>query len=219
MPLRVDRPADGAGDELVVFVARSLDEARAAREALAGAGVACAMPDAALEALFAQGAASVPVRVAPRDLGRAIDAIEARFPSAPVGSPLEEPAEANGLVGAGDDEARPDPRLDGVSQDAALDEVALDAAARRGQGAKLQRAASKVAAIAFASLLAPGVGALFGGFAAVGAAWCLRRSGRHPEVAAAVRRRAGVALAVGLASVVVNLLLAFAWLAHLGRGA
>src|SRR5687768_14505479 len=150
MAIRVDRPA-GSGDDVVVFVARSLDEARAARDALVGAGIGCLMPDAALEAVFARPGATVQVRVASRDFSRGMDVIDARFPPPePVDLPPPEPPKVIKLTDA--------PRDSDDGEDDGDDEVdvrALDEAAARAQGARLEKTALKVAGIAIGGVLLP----------------------------------------------------------------
>jgi hypothetical protein len=210
MAMKVDRPAGGTGDDVVAFVARSLDEARAARDALVAAGIRCEMPDAALEAMFASGTTSVPVRVSSRDIVRALDVIDAHFPPPPepdepvdLPPPSPPPAPATAREEAGD-----------ASSADAEEESRLDEAARRSQGARLERTALKVATIACVSVLLPGAGALFGLFAAVAAAWCLARTRDLPGASPKVRRRAGLGLVVGVVSFVGNAAFAIAWLAN-----
>lgn len=213
MAMKVDRPAGGTGDDVVAFVARSLDEARAARDALVGAGIACEMPDAALEAMFASGTTSVPVRVSSRDIVRALDVIDARFPPPEeVDEPPPPPAPvAARPSGAAEPEPDPDRALAPEPEDARLDEVA-----RKSHGGRLERTSLKVAAIALGSVLIPGAGAVFALFAVVGAGWCLSRARLFPDAAPRVRRRAGVALAVGLVSLVGNVVFASLWWANRG---
>lgn len=207
--MKVDRPAGGTGDDVVAFVARSLDEARAARDALVAAGIRCEMPDAALEAMFASGTTSVPVRVSSRDLVRALDVIDARFPPAPEpDEPVDLPPPPPPSAAA---PAREEEAGDGPSADAA-EESRLDEAARRSQGARLERTSLKVAVIACASVLLPGAGALFGLFAVLAAAWCLARARDLPDASPKVRRRAGVGLVVGAVSFAGNVAFAVAWL-------
>ncbi|MCO5167462.1 MAG: hypothetical protein M9894_14035 [Planctomycetes bacterium] len=194
MAIKVDRPAGGAGDDVVVFVARRLEEARAARDALTAAGVAIELPDAALEALFEGGAASVPVRVRSRDVVRALEVVDAAFPRA------EEPED--------DDEPPPPPPLAEEEQaPAEPDDAALDAAARRRQDGRIERTAFKVLVIACGSALLPPAGLPFALVAVIGGAWLLLR----PD---APRGRAAAGLAIGAASLGWNAFVAASLLAR-----
>lgn len=200
MALRVDRPAGGAGDEVVVFVARSRDEANAARAALEAAGIACPLPEAAVAALFDQGATSVPVRVASRDFSRAMDVIDARFPPPePVDLPPE-PEKRTIVLKDGapdapddDDDDEPSPRE-------------LDEAAARAQGLRLEKTALKVGGIAIGGLLLPGLGAPFSALAVAAAVWCLRRAPMFPDSTSKIRTRAGLALALAVAGLAMSAL-------------
>lgn len=207
MAIKVDRPAGGAGDDVVVFVARSLDDARAARDALHAAGVPCEMPDAGLEALFAAGAASVPVRVASRDVVKALDVIDARFP--PPDEPIDLPSDppSAGAPSA----ASPADAASEVEPGEVPTEV-IDEAVRRARGARLEKTAMKVAVIACASALLPGLGLPFSAVAVLGGLWCLSRSAAFPDHAARVRRRAGVGVGVGVAALVWNAVVALHWM-------
>lgn len=206
MPIKVDRPAGGAGDDVVVFVARSLDDARAARDALHAAGVPCEMPDAGLEALFAAGVASVPVRVASRDVVKALDVIDARFPppDEPLDLPADPPVQAPGAALA--DDVAPETEPGEVPTEV------IDQAVRRTRGARLEKTAMKVAVIACASALLPGLGLPFSAVAVLGGVWCLSRAAAFPEHAARVRRRGAVGLGVGVAALVWNLVVALHWM-------
>lgn len=208
MAMKVDRPAGGAGDDVVVFVAHSLEDARAARDALHEGGVPCEMPDVGLEALFAAGTTSVPVRVSSQHVVKALDVIGARFP--PADEPLDLPAL---------EPTAPVPPTAADAADAADDLTVspgvVEGAVRRTHGERLQRTALKVAVIACASALLPGVGLPFSLVAVLGGSWCLWRAGTFPEQAPSVRRRAGVGLGVGLGATVWNVVVALNWL---GRG-
>lgn len=204
MAIKVDRPAGGAGDDVVVFVARSLDDARAARDALVAAGIPCDMPDEALEALFSAGAASVPVRVASRHVVEALDVIDERFP--PRDEPIDLPAPAPAAPPAGEAAAPDDP----AGEVEVSDEV-IDAAVRRTRGVRLEKTAMKVAVIAFASGLLPGLGLPFSLVAVLGGLWCLSRAGAFPDHAGRVRRRAGVGVGVGMATAIWNAVVAVSW--------
>ncbi len=204
MAIKVDRPAGGTGDDVVVFVARSLDDARAARDALLAAEIPCEMPDAGLEALFASGAASVPVRVASRHVVKALDVIDARFP--PPDEPVDlppPPAAPAATPGAAEGAGPADP--------ADLPPEVLDEAVRRSRGQRLEKTAMKVAVIACASVLLPGLGLPFSLVALVGGAWCLSRAAAFPEQAGRVKARAGVGLAVGLAAMALHAFVALTW--------
>lgn len=199
MAIKVDRPAGGAGDDVVVFVARRLEEARAARDALLAAGVAVDMPDEALVALFEGGAASVPVRVRSRDVVRALEVVDAALPrpdEPEPDEPVDEPPPAP--VAQAADDAPPEP-----------DDAALDAAADRRQGDRLGRTAFKVLVIACGSALLPPAGLPFALVAVVGGVWLLLRSD-----GASVRGRAAAGLAIGAGSLGWNAFVAASLLAR-----
>lgn len=210
MAIKVDRPAGGTGDDVVVFVARSLDDARAARDALHAAGVPCEMPDAGLEALFAAGTASVPVRVASRHVVKALDVIDARFPPPDEPIDLPEPAPTTPPASAPAD-ASTDASTDGGGGEVEVSDEVLDAAVQRTRGVRLEKTAMKVAVIACASALLPGAGLPFSLVGVLGGLWCLSRAGAFPEHAGCVRRRAGVGAGVGLAALVWNTVVALHW--------
>lgn len=199
MAIKVDRPAGGAGDDVVVFVARRLEEARAARDALLAAGVAVDMPDEALVALFEGGAASVPVRVRSRDVVRALEVVDAALPrpdEPEPDEPVDEPPPAP--VAQAVDDAPPEP-----------DDATLDAAADRRQGDRLGRTAFKVLVIACGSALLPPAGLPFALVAVVGGVWLLLRSD-----GASVRGRAAAGLAIGAGSLGWNAFVAASLLAR-----
>lgn len=199
MAIKVDRPAGGAGDDVVVFVARRLEEARAARDALLAAGVAVDMPDEALVALFEGGAASVPVRVRSRDVVRALEVVDAALPrpdEPEPDEPVDEPPPAP--VAQAVDDAPPEP-----------DDAALDAAADRRHGDRLGRTAFKVLVIACGSALLPPAGLPFALVAVVGGVWLLLRSD-----GASVRGRAAAGLAIGAGSLGWNAFVAASLLAR-----
>ncbi len=206
MAIKVDRPAGGTGDDVVVFVARSLDDARAARDALHAAGIPCEMPDAGLEALFAAGVASVPVRVASRDVVKALDVIDARFP--PPDEPIDLPPPVAESAAAGETASGPS---EPAVEPGDLPAEVIDEAVRRTRGLRLEKTAMKVAVIACASALLPGLGLPFSAVGVLGALWCLSRAGAFPDHAGAVKRRAGVGLGVGVAALIWNAVVAMSW--------
>jgi hypothetical protein len=185
MALRVDRPAGAAGDDLVVFVAHTIEEARAARDALAAAGIPCGLSDEAIAAAF-DGGGPLSIRVAPANLTRALDVIDARFPPPEVELPPlpVAPPAADAPARSDDEEA-----------------AALDRAAERSKGPRLEKTAAKTLGIALLSLLLPMAGAIFAVIAVVGAVWCFRRGEGK------ARTLAAVAAVVGLASAAWNILM------------
>lgn len=200
MALRVDRPAGGTGDDVVVFVARSPADARKARDGLVAAGVPLELPDAAIDGLFATGAASLPIKVAARHVVKGLEVVDELFPREELVLPPT-PAKRDADDGEAD---RDDEGGEGVQ-----------AATERGQARRLATTAAKVAAIAAGSLLLPGPGLLFALVALAGAAWCLSRSREVTDaaVAASVRRRATVALVLGACSLVASAVAIRAFLA------
>jgi hypothetical protein len=194
MALRVDRPSGGSGDDVVVSVARSPADARKVRDALVAGGVGLELPDAAIDGLFATGAASLPIKVPSRDVVKGLEVVDALFPREELVLPP--------LPAAPAPAAPPDDDAD--DEDEGGENVR--AAAEKGRARKLATTAGKTAAIAGGSLLVPGQGLLFALCALAGAAWCLARAREvaDPEVAASVRRRARVALLLGAASVLAS---------------
>lgn len=220
MAIKVDRPGGGAGDDAVVFVARSLDEARRVRAALDEAGVPVDLPDPALELMFQAEGARVPVRVASRYVGKALITVGRLFPpddddddddrdeppppvaAAPSPSPPSAPPLEEAAAGPGADEL-----------DAGAGER-VAAHRRRAQEDRVAASALKVLFISAASLLLPGIGLPFALFALFAAG---RGLGSLPAGTRG-RGRLQVALAIGLAAIVWQALLLWRWREWTGLG-
>lgn len=216
MALKRSRPEeDGDSPGLVVFVARRPDELARARAALAQAGVPLAVAPEA-EAALAAGRA-LPLRVPPADLRRAQDALDEAFPiGAPGAAPEEEeapspsPAEVSAALALDSDERDAPPR-DGPLLDEPV--YAFDRSGTKDTKRRLEASAAKLLFIAAGSLAVPGLGALFGGFAAASAPVLLRRV-EH----ARGRRLVWGALGIGLISIGWNGWVGWMLLTKLGTG-
>ncbi len=216
MALKRSRPEeDGDSPGLVVFVARRPEELARARAALAQAGVPLAVAPEA-EAALAAGRA-LPLRVAPADLRRAQDALDEAFPIGAPGAPPEEeeaaspsPAEVSAALALDSDDEREAPPRDGPLLDEPIYEY--DRSGTRDTRQRLEASAGKLLFIAAGSLAVPGIGALFGGFAAASAPLLLRRI-EHERG----RRLAWGALGIGLLSIGWNGWLGWMLLTKLGH--
>ncbi len=213
MAIKSSRPEDEDAPGLVVFVARTLADLRKARGALEEAGLPLDLPAAAEAAV--EAGQPVPLRVPPPDLRRGQEAIDRAFPRESVGLPAEEdegvptPAEVAARLAAERDLDDGDGDGDGEAPRSGplLDEATYEPPpARRGVTPqhKLEASAGKLLFVAAVSLAVPGIGALFGLFAAAVAPWLLGRL-----VHARGRRLAIGALTTGLVSVVWNVWLGY----------
>ena len=80
MALKQDRPVDYGDDGIVVYVAKNKEEVDKAREALLAAEIPVDLPEAAVEALFAAGRDSLPIRVPAMHFKAAGKVIDEVFP-------------------------------------------------------------------------------------------------------------------------------------------
>ncbi len=174
MAIKVDRPADYGADGVVVYVAKSIEEVDKAREGFAAAEISVALPQAAIEAMFAAGKSSVPIRVASIDYKRALDVVDELFPPPELILPGDEPEEESAPKLPGDDGSEQDgPARSGPE----LARVQYDAAAPKKKGPtaeKLQGSLVKLIFITLVSLIMPGLGFVLAGFALYSAWWCFR---------------------------------------------
>jgi hypothetical protein len=228
MALKIDKPLSGGNDELVVYVAHDLAAAKKAREALLQAGCLVSVPEAALVALFEQGAATVPIKVPARELSKALDAIEAAFPPPeavvlPGAAPA--PAIAPGWSAVPAAPAKPslvtsDPDDDPKWNDdrstfgAPLKPPSPEVEQAADEKA-LEKETAQAAMLAGASLLLLGPGLPFAMYAVANSLSCYRRSVlvKNAELQARVRRRALIGISLGIASSVGSLAVAAAFLA------
>lgn len=199
MGIKQDRPADHGDDGVVVYVAKSKDEVDRARSALHEAGVSVDLPEAAIEALFAAGRSSLPIRVAAMDFRKAQDVIDELFPppllelpplpGKGAAGPSSGGSASAGAGGASAGGAREDEPAGQV------DTYRPEPSSREGSVRKLEGSATKVLFIALASFVLPGLGVLTAIFAAFSAWWCLDRL--PFESSARGRARAAFGLALG----------------------
>jgi hypothetical protein len=177
MAVKLDRPADYGADGVVVYVAKSIEEVDKAREGLLAAEIPVDLPEAAVEALFASGRESLPIRVSAKDYKRSLDVIDELFPPPEVELPPLEPeapaaearAAAPGEAEAAGESGRQGPELTDVGEH--------DGVGTRRAGPsldKLRGSLVKLIFIAVASLLLPLLGLLLSGFALYSAWWCHR---------------------------------------------
>lgn len=234
MGLKIDKPLSGGNDELVVYVAHDLAAAKKAREALLKAGCLVSVPEAALVALFEQGAKTVPIKVPARELSKAMDAIEVAFPppelvlpGAAAAAPAIAPgwsASANAPVpvapAAPVAQAKRDPDDDPKYDDdrstfgAPLKPPSPEVEQAADEKA-LEKETAQAAMLAGASLLLLGPGLPFAMYAVANSLSCYRRSVlvTNKELQGKIRRRALVGIGLGVASSVGSLAVGAAFLA------
>lgn len=206
MAIKQDRPADHGDDGVVVYVAKSVDEVNQARASLQEAGVPVDLPPAAIEALFAAGRSSLPIRVAAMDFRKAQDVIDEIFPPPLLElPPLPGQSEAKGKGGSkGKAKQAPGPSgAQGSAEEDSEGEGRVDAyrpepSNREGSVRKLEGSATKLLFIALASLVLPGLGVLTGIFAAFSSWWCLDRL---PFESGSARARAKAAFGLALSAI------------------
>lgn len=234
MGLKIDKPLSGGNDELVVYVAHDLAAAKRAREALLAAGCLVSVPEAALVALFEQGAKTVPIKVPARELSKAMDAIEAAFPPPevvlPGASPSAGPAIAPGWSAAAAPAAPAAPASSSLAKaDPDDDPRWNDDRSTFGAPLKppspeveqaadekaLEKETAQAAMLAGASLLLLGPGLPFAMYAVANSLSCYRRSVlvTNKELQGKIRRRALVGIGLGVASSVGSLAVGAAFLA------
>jgi len=175
--LKQDRPVDYGDDGIVVYVAKNKEEVDKAREALLAAEIPVDLPEAAVEALFAAGRDSLPIRVPAMHFKAAGKVIDEVFPpevidlpplpdeegdagagGAGVGSPVGSDELANAPEG-GQDRYRPQVSSGPSKQDPR----------------KVAEAANKVVFIALGSFLIPVAGVFLALFSLYSAWWCMDR--------------------------------------------
>lgn len=234
MALKIDKPLSGGNDELVVYVAHDLAAAKKAREALLQAGCLVSVPEAALVALFEQGAATVPIKVPARELSKALDAIEAAFPPPEaIVLPGAAPAIAPGWSAVPAAASTPPAKSALVESDPDDDPKWNDDRSTFGAPLKppspeveqaadekaLEKETAQAAMLAGASLLLLGPGLPFAMYAVANSLSCYRRSVlvKNAELQAKVRRRALIGISLGIASSLGSLAVAAAFLASRSR--
>ncbi|MGE0707046.1 MAG: hypothetical protein AB7N76_02355 [Planctomycetota bacterium] len=187
MGIKQDRQIDFNDDGIVVYVAKSKEEVDQARAALHAAGVMVELPEAAVEALFAAGRESLPIRVPAMSFRKAQDVIDELFPPPVIDLPDDDPppgADAPAAGGEGGAE------LSGYQPQAAS---SPKGAVNPRQVAE---SANKVVFVALASFLLVGPGLLIGLFALIAAWWCLDNLPKDSSA----REKAKIALGLALAS-------------------
>lgn len=202
MGIKQDRPIDPNEEGVVVYVAKSKEEIDKARAALGEAGVPVNLPEAAIEALFAAGRSSLPIRVAAQDFRKAQDVIDELFPPPVIDLPPlpgTEPAKPAGGGGGGGGAAAPS---GGGGGGASLDTFRPEPSAGPATTRKLEASATKLMFIALASFVVPIVGLFTGMFASYSAHWCLDQL---PYDSVSARTRAKSALGLGIAAILVQL--------------
>ena len=200
MGIKQDRPADHGDDGVVVYVAKSKDEVDLARRSLQEAGVNVDLPEAAIEALFAAGRSSLPIRVAAMDFRKAQDVIDELFPPPLLelpplpGKGAAAPRQGQGAPSAGAGGAG---RGDASEEERAgqVDAYRPEPSSREGSVRKLEGSATKVLFIALVSFVLPGLGVLTAIFAAFSAWWCLDRLPFESSARGRARAAFGLALA------------------------
>jgi len=204
MAVKQDRPIDPNEEGVVVYVAKSKEEIDKARAALDEAGVPVNLPEAAIEALFAAGRTSLPIRVAAQDFRKAQDVIDELFPPPvldlpplPGTEPAKPASSGGGSQGSGAGGA---PSAGGEA--GSIETYRPQPSAGPATTRKLEGSATKLMFIALVSFILPGIGLLSGIFAAYSAHWCLDQL---PYESTSARSRAKAALGLGIAAVLVQL--------------
>lgn len=199
MAIKVDRPVDFGGDGIVVYVAKSIEEVDKARAGLVEAGIPVELPEAAIEAMWAAGRTSLPVRVTPDVYKAALDVIDELFPPPELVLP--------GDPEPGDEPSSPSgPTLDlgpaaeggsGGPAGPALSNVQAEPKGPRKQAdlGKLRFSLLKLIFIAATSLVLPGLGIALAIFALWGSYWVWRKLDTVNDGASALGR---AKLAMGL---------------------
>jgi hypothetical protein len=214
MGIKVDRPMDDFADGIVVYMAKSVDEVNKARAGFEAAEIPVLLPEAAVEALFAAGKESLPIRVRVDDYKRAVDVIDELFPPPElILPPLEEEVPADAPIREAaqtEDAGREGPHLEGVA-------AASAHTPREGKKApklaKLKTSLLKLMFIAAISIFLPGIGLLAAGFALYGSIWALRALdvvvGGEEEIG---RAKWAIGISSGALLVNVGALVYLAWL-------
>ncbi|MBL4848220.1 MAG: hypothetical protein JKY65_22105 [Planctomycetes bacterium] len=208
MGIKQDRPIDPLEEGVVVYVAKSKEEVLKARAALVEAGVPINLPEAAIEAMFAAGRTSLPIRVAAANFRAAGDVIDELFPPPVIDLPPlpgTEPAAASKGKSKGKDGGGVSANAASVAADGSgpgsIETYRPDVSAGPGQMRKLEASANKVLFIALASFVVPIVGIGTGIFAGFSAYWCIDRL----PYESSARGRAKVALGLAVAAIVTQI--------------
>ncbi len=196
MAIKVDRPVDFGGDGIVVYVAKSIEEVNKARAGLGEAGVPVELPEAAIEAMWAAGRTSLPIRVTPDAYKAALDVIDELFPPPELVLPGDpEPGDESG-----DESGSPSgptldlgPAAEGGSGPAgpAMSNVQAEPsgpARKQADLGKLKFSLLKLIFIAATSLVLPGLGIALAFFALWGSYWVWRKLDTVNEGASALTR-------------------------------
>jgi hypothetical protein len=148
--MAIKREAPGGGDgRVLVFKARTPDEARKARVALIGAGVEPEYPEEAIDAFFSRPDAMLPVRVLFKDAAKGIKAIDEAFPK-PKPEAAPKPEEVP---------VKPEERTAFTpDKETAKPEVAWPEG--REPPASLEKWSGRAVAMVLLSLMLPGIGAI-----------------------------------------------------------
>jgi hypothetical protein len=179
MANKVDRPADFGGDGIVVYVAKSIEEVNKTRSAFSEAEIPVELPAAAIEAMWAAGRTSLPIRVTPDAYKAALDVIDELFPPPELVLPDPEPepaADGNG------DGAAPSRSAPGAGDEGptgpALSHVQAEGnrpAKKQADLGKLKFSLLKLLFMAGVSLVVPGIGIALALFALWGSVWVWRK--------------------------------------------
>lgn len=202
MGIKQDRPVDYGDDGIVVYVAKSLDDVNKARAALQEEGVDILLPEAAVEALFAAGRESLPIRVHGLEFKKAQGIIDKVFPPPVIDLPPL-PDEEEEEEQPGKAKKKKKAQIIGDGEEGGLDAYSPDLKATKGgqNPKKVAEAVNKTVFIALASLLLPVVGIVIAAFAAYSAWWCMDRL---PETSSA-REKAKIALGLSIGGVLWNI--------------
>jgi hypothetical protein len=178
MAIKVDRPVDFGGDGIVVYVAKSIEEVNKTRAAFAEAEISVELPEAAIEAMWAAGRTSLPIRVNPDAYKAALDVIDELFPPPELVLPGDEPepegelvdgAVVGGPVGGSGGSSPGGPALSPVRAEASRP------ARKQVDLGKLKFSLLKLMFMAGVSLVVPGVGVALALFALWGSYWVWRK--------------------------------------------
>jgi hypothetical protein len=195
MAIKVDRPVDFGGDGIVVYVAKSIEEVNKARAGLGEAGVPVELPEAAIEAMWAAGRTSLPIRVTPDVYKAALDVIDELFPPPELvlpgdPEPGDEP-EGGAPSGPALDLGPAAERESGPLAGPAVSNVQTEAsgpARKQADLGKLKFSLLKLIFIAATSLVLPGLGIALAIFCLWGSFWVWRKLDTVNDGATALTR-------------------------------
>jgi hypothetical protein len=188
MGIHTDRPG-GGDDAMVVHRAKTADEARKVREALAAEGIPIDLPDQAIDAWFTAKTEELHVKVALKHWAKATKAIEKAIPR-------EEPAPV--IHQAEDRKAAADAVLQKVEEAPAVDKT-------KDPPSAVDKSAQRAFYVSCASLFAPPIGLVGAVWGA--AVWAEMRA--RPEDFFRRKWHAQVATFLGLFTGIIGTLIVF----------